>query len=158
MVGLHSRAFFAFHCQMLVFHRWSCYWWGEGGLYKSLLMLELTLVHKSPWSSCLGLLTNVLVIHWFVASGRLRKSKLPADRSHVVSVILACEQAFSQVGNYFFPKQRACSQATVVPKHSPTPRLTCFYSHGHLTQTCTALAINNVAIWLVREEDWNRSR
>ena len=66
--------------------------------------------------SCLRLLISVLVFRWLVASVRLRKSKLPADRSHVV-----------------------------IPKHSPTPSLTCFYSHGQLTQTCTALAINNVA-------------
>ena len=31
-----------------------------------------------------------------------------------VGVIAACEQAFGRAGNYFFPKQRACSQARVI--------------------------------------------
>ena len=38
------------------------------------------------------------------------------------------------------------------------PSLTCFYSYGQLTQTCPALAIKTVVIWIAREEDWSRRR
>ena len=54
------RVFFACLCQMWVFHRWFCLW---GQSYYR-------------WSSGLGLLTGILVFHWFVASCRTQPSTL----------------------------------------------------------------------------------